>query len=362
MNSAVLLLIAIGAGAIQAPQIQNGRVETRQATAIDTELARVAAGSVEPVWAGWRVPIADGQRGSCSTYSNDSYYVRGEFLENGPFNGGNSPQLMAPPAGPVQLEATSALVILVRMADGRVERLRSIGADCPLDAGGRTVYWLQGPTPVESVKYLESLLRPNTGITPAQEQRLSAAAVSAIALHRDPSADAVLDRLAMADTDSDLRRAARSSLGSVRGAHGFAVLRQLVDRERVPDIRRQLVGALGLTRQTGTVDALLQIARRDSDAKVRGEAAYWLPQRGGPRAIPDVAAIINGDNSDVVKQRAIQGLARLTADEATSLLIQLARTTSSAAVRKEAVTALGRSRDPKALAYMEELIKGSLQN
>jgi HEAT repeat protein len=354
----IVLLLALGIGVAQAPPIQNGRVETRQTTAIERELGRIA-GSVDPVWAGWRVPIADGQRGGCSTYSSDSFYVRGEFLENGPFGGGNSAPAMAPPAGPVQLEAASDLVILVRLAAGRVERLRSVSADCPLDAGGRTVYWLQGPTPADSTTYLESLLKPNTGVTPAQEQRLSASAISAIAMHRDPSADVVLDRLAMSETDSDLRRAARSSLGAVRGAHGFTVLRQLIDRERMPDTRRQLVGALGQTRQAGTPDALLQIARRDTDAKVRGEAIYWLPQRGGQRMIADVTAIINADTSDVVKQRAIQGLARLTADEATSQLIQLARTSPSSIVRKEAVTALGRSKDPKALAYMEELIKGS---
>jgi HEAT repeat protein len=359
VNGAVLLLVAIGAGALQAPSIQNGRVETRQTTAIDRELGAIGAGSVDPVWVGWRVPIADGQRGSCSTYSNESYAVRGEFLENGPFTSGNAVTPMAAPAGPVQLEAASDLVVLARVTGGHIDRLRSVGADCPLDAGGRTVYWLQGPTPADSVKYLESLLRPTSGITPAQEQRLSASAVSALALHRDPSADAVLDRLAMSDADSDLRRAARSSLGSARGAHGFTVLKQLVDRETIPDIRRQLVGALGLTRQAGTPDALLQIARRDTDPKVRGEAAYWLPQRGGQRTLGDVTAIINGDASDTVKQRAIQGLARLTGDETTSLLIQLARTSQNAAVRKEAVTMLGRSKDAKAQAYMQELIKGS---
>ena len=354
-----LLFLALGAGGLQTPAIQNGRVETRQATAIDRELGAIGAGAGDPVWAAWRVPIADGQRGGCSTYSNDSDTVRGEFLENGPFAGGNSAPLMAPQGGPVQLEAASNLVILVRVTEGRVERLRSISADCPLDAGGRTVYWLQGPTGVDSIRYLESLLRPNTGMTPTQEQRLSTSAVAAIALHRDPSADVVLDRLATSETDSDLRRAARSSLGSIRGAHGFTVLRQLVERERVPDIRRQLVGALGLTRQTGTPDALLEIAHRDADPKVRGEAAYWLPQRGGPRMTAEVSTIINTDASDLVKQRAIQGLGRLTADEATSLLIQLARTSASAVVRKEAVTVLGRSRDPKALAYMQELIRGS---
>src|SRR5436853_4500409 len=128
MTPAVLVLVAIGAGVLQAPAIQNGRVEARPTTAIDRELGAIGAGAVDPVWVGWRVPIADGQRGGCSTYSNDSYYVRGEFLENGPFSGGNPTPSLAPPAGPaqpVQLEAASDLVILVRVTGGRVERLRS---------------------------------------------------------------------------------------------------------------------------------------------------------------------------------------------------------------------------------------------
>ena len=105
--------------------------------------------------------------------------------------------------------------MLVRLLDGRVERLRTVGDDCPLDAGGRTVYWLQGVTPADSMKYLETLLKPTDSLNPAQEQRLSQSAVSAIALHRDPSADVILDRLATGDSRHDLRRSARSSLGSV---------------------------------------------------------------------------------------------------------------------------------------------------
>ncbi len=359
MIRAVLLLVAIGAGAMQAPPIQNGRVETRQTTSIDRELTSVRAGAVDPVWAGWRVPIADGQRGGCCTYSDDSVApggVRGCFVENN-LGGRQLPQVQ--PTMPVSLEAGTGLVILVRVVDTRLERLRTLGDDCPLDAGGRTVYWLQGVTPSESLKFLETLLQPAGSLAPSETQRLSESALSAIALHRDSSADATLDRLASAQADSSLRRLSRSLLGSTRGAHGFATLRQLIETERLPDVRRQLVTALGQTRQPGTPDLLLATARRDLDPKVRGEAAYWLPQRGGQRTLGDLTAIINTDASDIVKQRAIQGLARLTADETTSLLIQLARTSSSAVVRKEAVTALGRSKDPKALAYMEELIKGS---
>jgi hypothetical protein len=352
----LVLLLALGAAQTPIPSIQNGRVETRQTSALDRDIAAAAAGSVDPVWVGWRVPIVEGQRGGCCTYVDDWNSVRGCFVESS----SNAlvrqiPQITPPAAVPI--EAGSGLVMLLRVVDARVERLRTLGDDCPLDAGGRTVYWLQGVTTANSIKFLEGLLRPNTGMNPAQEQRLSSEALSAIALHRDPAADAILDRLASATTESSLRRAARSSLGSTRGAHGFDMLRQLIDAERLPDIRRQLISALGQTRQPGTADALLAIARRDTDAKARAEAVYWLPQRGGQRVIADVTGIIDSDTSDEVRQRAVKGLARLPADDSIPLLLQLARTNKSPIVKKEAVTALGQSKDPRAIAYLEELLK-----
>lgn len=357
MLRAALIVFALGSGAQQAPlpTIQNGRVETRQAASLDREIAAAKTASVEPVWVAWRVPIVDGQRGGCSTYVyvNDYYSIRGDYLEGQQSN--STP--LAPPSGPLSLEAGSGLVMLVRLLDGRVDRLRVVGDDCPLDAGGRPVYWLQGITPAESLKYLETLLKPTDSLNPAQEQRVSESALSAIAMHRDPAADVILDRLATGDSDTNLRRAARSSLGSRRGAHGFETLRKLIDSERLVDIRRQLVSSLGKTRQPGTADALLAIAKKDTDAKTRAEAVYWVPQRGGSRTMPDVTAIIASDPSDEVKQRAMKGLARLPAEEMVPLMLQLARTSTVAIVRKEAVTALGQSRDPRAIAFMEALLK-----
>jgi hypothetical protein len=70
MLRAALILILLGSGAQQAPlpTIQNGRVETRQAASLEREIAAAKSASTEPVWVAWRVPIADGQRGNCSTY------------------------------------------------------------------------------------------------------------------------------------------------------------------------------------------------------------------------------------------------------------------------------------------------------
>jgi HEAT repeat protein len=349
------LLILLGGGAQQAPPptIQNGRVDTRQATSIEREVATAKTQSADPVWVGWRVPVADGQRGGCSTYTNDNIFRVGEYLE-GQYS--NTPSI-APPAGPVSIEGGSGVVMLVRLLDGRIDRLRVVGDDCPLDAGGRTVFWLQGVAPADSLKYLETLLKPVDTMTPAQEQRVSQSAVSAIALHRDPAADAILDRLATADSDTSLRRAALSSLGSNRGAHGFETIKKLIDSDRFVDARRQLVSALGQTRQPGTADALLAIARKDFDAKTRAEAVYWAPMRGGPRTVPEVTAIIASDTSDEVKQRAVKGLARLPGEDSVPLMLQLARTSTVPVVRKEAVTALGQSKDPRAIAYMEAILK-----
>lgn len=341
----------------QAPPVQNGRVETRQTAAIDRELTALAAAAREPVWAGWRVPIADGQRGGCCLYSDDAVTTRGCLMEGGSIGRGQAPPTPAASTTPVPLEAGTGLVILARLTDRGLERLRTLGDDCALDAGGRTVYWLQGVTPAESVRFLESVIRRDGAASTSQQQRLQDAALKAAALHRETTADDLLERLADADTDSRLRRQARSLLGSARGARGFATLRRLLDRDRLPDTRRQLVGAIGQSGEAGVAEILRGVARSDDEPKVRAEAAYWLPQRGGARVFPDVLAIIEHDASDAVRQRAVQGLGRLPPADSAPVLIRLAQNSTSAVVKKEAVRALGRSTDPRAMAYLEELIR-----
>ena len=356
-RAAALFLVVVGLGAVPqgpAPSIQNGKVETRQVTSIDRDIASAAAASADPIWVGWRVPIVAGQRGGCCTYGDDSVSVRGCFVDSSPA-GRQVPQIAAPAAVPI--EAGSGLVVLVRVVEGRVERLRSLGDDCPLDAGGRTVYWLQGVTAGTSLTFLEGLLQSNPIMTPAQERRLSSEAMSAISLHGDPAADALLDRLASATSDGNLRQSARSALGSTRGAHGFDVLQRLLNAERIPEVHRQLVSAIGQTRQPGTAALLLGVARSDADTKTRAEAIYWVPQRGGSSVVSDVVKIVDSDSSDDVKQRGVRGIGRLPDADGVPVLLQLARSTKSPVIRKEAVAALGKSRDPRALAYLEEVLK-----
>ena len=344
-------------------QFQNGKVERRQTTAIDREVTALAA-APEPVWIGWKVPMIAGDRGSCSTwYSDREGFTRGMMLDHnvtGTIVGGATRPQIAPPTGPLPLEAGTELVILLRLFEGRVERLRTAGDDCPIDAQGRTVYWLDGVTPAESLRYLDTLVRmqgdERTMPLPRLRSGVASSALSALGAHRDAGADAILDRIAAGDRDSHLRQSAISLIGSLRGAAGFSTLQRLLAAERAPEQRRQLTAALGQTRESGTVDVMRTLAR-DADAKVRAEAVYWFAVRGGDAVAAEVLKQIESDPDAAVKRRALSGLSRLPNNAAIPQLIQLARTSADPVVRKEAVSVLSRSTDPRAMAFMEELIK-----
>jgi len=58
-----------------------------------------------------------------------------------------------------------------------------------------------------------------------------------------------------------------------------------------------------------------------------------------------------------VKKKAVFALTQMPAGQGVPLLIQVARSNQNAAVRKQAMFWLGQSKDPRALAYIEEVLK-----
>jgi hypothetical protein len=354
-----LAFAALSAAATAQQQIQNGKVERRQATGIERELAAVSG--PEPTWIAWRVPMTDGRRDLCSWYSDDWSNVRGFLAEPGQSASGR-PQI-TPPAGPVPLEAGTGLVTLVRAVEGRVERLRTLSDDCPIDAGGRSMVWLEGLTPAESLKFLDSLTRASAPaildrVTGDARRTIGTSAISAIALHQDAAAEAILIRIATTDADTSLRRHAGTRLAA-RSPRGFDEVRKLLATEQNQSLRRSLVTALGQTRFPATAETLITIARSDADATARGDAVYYYASAAGAAGMANVLAIVQNDADDRVKTRAVQGLATLPDADRIEPLITLARSNTNAAVRKQAVSALSASKDPRAFAFIEGLLKGN---
>ena len=357
----LLAFAFVSAVAAQQPQIQNGKVEVRKDTAIERAIASVpAAGPDLPTWVAWKVPMIAGDRDMCSWYSDRTGTLRGTYIDDGVVTmiGDTThprPQIAAP-SGPVPLEAGTNVVLLARVLEGKVERLRLVGDDCPMDAGGRTVYWLEAVTPAESLRYLTGLAQgPSDRSLYGQERTLAESAVRAIAYHRDPAADPVLEQFAAGQRDANLKRQATTYLGSMRGAPGAAALARFLAAEKDIDARRSLIAALGQSQAPAAVDTLRGLLR-DPEARVRSEAAYYYVIRGGAGALPEAQKLLASETADTVKTRIVSAIGRLPADTSIPALLQLARG-DNAVVRKQATSTLAQSKDPRAVAFMEAILK-----
>lgn len=231
----VILVAAVGALA-QTPQIQNGRVETRAVTSLARDVAALTAQTgATPQWVAWQVPMIDGERGLCCTYYSDGMTspVRGCTMEPAdPHATWKAPDFPAP-SGPVQLEAGTMLTVFVRLVEKRIERLRVLSDDCPVDAGGRDVKWLTGVSGADSVAFLKQLALDEKMDVDVRS-RISLAAVRGLALHRDPAAVGVLIDMASTSAHSPhlvaARREAMQGLGQSRDPRALQFLANIITR------------------------------------------------------------------------------------------------------------------------------------
>ena len=90
---------------------------------------------------------------------------------------------------------------------------------------------------------------------------------------------------------------------------------------------------------------------------MRSEAWYYYVLRGGSAAMPEALKTVASDPDESVRKRIVSAISRLPGDAGITALLQLARATDNPAARKEAISALSQSKDPRALALMEEILK-----
>ena len=123
--------------------------------------------------------------------------------------------------------------------------------------------------------------------------------------------------------------------------------------------RRVTDGALfAMSQHEGSeaLDVLIQMAKTDASPHVRGQALFWLAQKAGQRASAAITNAIENDPDTEVKKRAVFALSQLPKDEGVPKLIDVARTQRNREVRKQAFFWLGQSKDPRALAFIEDVL------
>jgi HEAT repeat protein len=104
------------------------------------------------------------------------------------------------------------------------------------------------------------------------------------------------------------------------------------------------------------LDYLIDAAKHDNSSHVRSQALFWLAQKAGARSASVINNAIENDPDTSVKRQAVFALSRLPADEAIPKLIDLAHNHRNPEVRKQAFFWLGQSGDPRALAFIEQVL------
>ncbi|MEO8130953.1 MAG: HEAT repeat domain-containing protein [Bryobacteraceae bacterium] len=342
LHAGWLLCVAAGIAAAQ-PRLVNAKVETQALQgSLDETFKHMVAAQADPAWIGYAVPVVPGDRSMCCYYSNSdsNYGYRGCSLEpRSPLpsaNGGN--------AGPVLLEAPKNFYVMFRVERNEVTKLRTFSADCELDAGGTTIHWLTGVRAADSVTLLASY-------QPTQSN-----ALSAIALHLDPSADAVLEKFLAPSEPESVRRRTAVQMGQLRGRKGFEVLRGMMRDEKNERVRESAVQGLAFSREPGALEMVFSAAKSDPSIRIRGEAVSWLAREAGRKASGAIQEAIESDPELSVKKKAVFALSQLPRDEGIPLLIDVAKTNKNPEVRKQAMHWLGQSHDQRALSFFEEVL------
>ncbi|HMD50524.1 MAG TPA: HEAT repeat domain-containing protein [Bryobacteraceae bacterium] len=352
MKSALPFAIVFAASALaQQPHVENARVEVRSLTgSLDATMRSILAAQAAPAWVGYAQPIVPGNRPSCCWDDNQ----RGCFLEPRSFG----QNVAVRTTEPVKLEGPTHVVVLYRVENRQIGKVRTFTPECELDAGGLPFIWLNGVSPADSVSYLLGVAQATPAGTSRDETRKVDGAVSALALHADPAADQALDRLAGPSQADQIRRQAIFWLGNTRGKHGFETVSRILREDANDKIRERAIFALTQNKEPEALNAVVRAAHDDKSPHVRGQALFWLAQRATQKIAQDaISNAIASDPETEVKKKAVFALTQIPNGDGVPLLIQIARTNQNPAVRKQAMFWLGQSKDQRALSYFEEVLK-----
>ena len=327
MRRALCLLAAALPLLGQPKLLVNAKVDTKSAAAgLEREFKALLSASPQPAWIAYDVAAVRGSGLGCE-------YVRDGYSS----------------AGIVHLEPPDHAVILFRVENNTVDKLRSLSPDCEIDAGGLPVHWLTDVQPAQSVALLATFV--------PQRYLDSNGTINAIAVHNDPSADAQLDRYLAANQLESVRQRAASLVAADRGKHGVEAARNIIANDPSESVRQSALNGLARNKEPEALTVLITTARTDRNARMRSLAISALSRKPGQAVLDSVNAAIAGDPDVSVRRRGVEALLTLPDGGGIPALIQLVKTSKDVEVRKLAMSRLQSSHDTRAEAFFEEVLK-----
>lgn len=298
-------------------------------------------GAPQDGWAAYQVPMQPGTRAPCC------WAIHGRGAEPQRCSLDDDHGITISDKTPRAVPG-DALAVYVHYTGGAIDRVRSWGAACPVDAKQAPVA-LTGVAPERSVDVLAELANASP------RKRLSEEAITALAFHGDEGATRTLANVAAGERPRQVRESAIFWLGQTRGEDGAAILERLARNDGDRHIREHAVFSLSQTDAIDGYAIIKDVAATDPSGHVRSQSLFWMAQTGDPRAKADILAAMDREQDAQTREQAVFALSQLK-DGGEDALIDIVRGDYPRGIKKQALFWLGQSGSEEAIRFVDEVI------
>jgi HEAT repeat protein len=147
-------------------------------------------------------------------------------------------------------------------------------------------------------------------------------------------------------------------LGEVSQNQSVDFLADGYKKVKSPEIKEDLVTAIGIQREaSATQNFLSGIINSDENDDIREKAVFWLGQSDNEEALKTLVKTIEKDRSEDIREHAVFAISQMKIESATKALFDLARQAKDTKIRGKAVFWLGQQDSQQALDVLKDIIQ-----
>jgi HEAT repeats/Tetratricopeptide repeat len=216
----------------------------------------------------------------------------------------------------------------------------------------------------------------------SQENNIVEASLYALSQHTGDRAIGVLSDIAVSGKTTNQRRLAISSISTRAGEPAVDALFRIYDADQNVEIRKAVISGFANRKSERAGQKLLEIARSSDNIELRKAAISSISRRGGDKAVEFLLNLYDTEKNEELKDQIVSSLAsgtmaistngyvyapgqsvvagssRLNDQRVVDKLILIARDKNAPMERRRrAIGWLSRSKDPKVLEFLQELLK-----
>lgn len=220
----------------------------------------------------------------------------------------------------------------------------------------------------------------------SQENDIVEASLYALSKHTGEHAIAVLSDIAVSGKSVGQRKLAIMSISTRPGEPALDALFKIYDADQSPEIRRAVIFGFANRRSERAANKLFEIGRSSDNIELRKAAINAISRRGGDKAVEFLLNLYDTEKNEELKDQILNSLGfgsafyvgtpvaagsgqtriaypafagnRLNDQRVITKLIEIARNQKEPMERrKRAIGWLSRSKDPKVLEFLQELLK-----